>query len=402
MQNSYNRGRRYGGYGSNNSNSRYQNTRGRSPGRFGSKQKIDPARFVKKAIIVDVADEYIATNKFSDFKLDVRLANNIQKIGFNDPLPIQDQSIPHALNGKDVIGLANTGSGKTAAFLVPLLNKQLKAKHLTLVLAPTRELAIQIEQDLRSFSIGLGIGSALCVGGQPLWKQRSALQRNPHFVIGTPGRVKDLIERNLLKLEFCHSLVLDEVDRMVDMGFIKDITHILSLLPKTRQSLFFTATISPSVETIMRTFLTEPVKVSVKTGETADAIEQDIIRLQVGENKFDKLQEIINQHESTKALVFGETKFGVEKINTALQERGIKSVSIHGNKNQSQRQRALLQFRSGEASVMVATDVAARGLDIKDITHVINFDTPQTYDDYIHRIGRTGRAGKKGYALTFV
>jgi ATP-dependent RNA helicase RhlE len=402
MRNSYSS--RYNSGGSRgNSNFRHSNSRRRyGGGRSNTKQRIDPTRFVKKATMVSEEDKYISENSFDDFRISDILITNLQNAGFDSPLPIQDKSIPHAMNGRDVIGLANTGSGKTAAFLLPLIHKQIDIKHLTLILVPTRELAIQIDDDFRKFAQGLNIYSALCVGGQPLWKQKSSLQRNPHFVIGTPGRIKDLIERKLIKLDYCKSLVLDEVDRMVDMGFIKDITHILSLLPRERQSLFFTATISPSIENIIRSFLNDPIKISVKTGETADGVEQDIVRVQVGENKFDKLHQIITQNSTNKTLVFGETKRGVEKIHSSLLERGVKSVSIHGAKNQSQRQRALLQFRSGEASVMVATDVAARGLDIKDINQVINFDTPQTYDDYIHRIGRTGRAGKKGYAFTFV
>lgn len=396
MQNSY-RGR---GYRGGRTSSRYQPHRGRAR-RGPAKQVIDPARFIKKASET-ISTAYEITHSFSDFGLDPRLAANITKAGFSAPLPIQDQAIPLALAGRDVIGLANTGTGKTAAFMVPLLHKQLQARHLVLIMAPTRELAIQIENDFRLLGAGLGLYSALCVGGQSMWKQRHALERRPHFVIGTPGRLKDLIDRRLLRLENCHSLVLDEVDRMVDMGFINDIKHILTQVPAERQSLFFTATVSPKVETIARSFLNDPVKVSVTTGETADGIEQDIVKVNVGENKFDKLHQLLAQNEITKALVFGETKYGVERINKELASRGIRSVSIHGNKTQGQRQRALLQFRSGEASVMVATDVAARGLDIKEISHVINYDTPQTYDDYIHRIGRAGRAGNKGYALTFV
>lgn len=400
MQNSY-RGRNSGRSGS---SFRYQNNRGRGANRSAgrrSKQYIDPNRFIKKATVGD-NEVYKATNQFSDFKLEANLTANVTKAGFTTPLPIQDEAIPHVLAGRDVIGLANTGTGKTAAFLIPLINKQLTSRHLTLIMAPARELAIQIESDFKALAAGLGLYSALCVGGQSMWQQRKDLERNPQFVIGTPGRLKDLIERRLLKLENCHSLVLDEVDRMVDMGFIKDIKHILSQVPSGRQSLFFTATITPKTEGVMQEFLKNPVKISVVNGETADCVEQDVVRVAVGENKLDKLHQILNHEHTNKTLVFGETKRGVERVHKSLEERGVRSVSIHGNKTQGQRQRALLQFRSGEASVMVATDVAARGLDIKDITHVVNYDTPQTYDDYIHRIGRAGRAGSKGYALTFI
>lgn len=398
MQNSY-RARQHG---RTQSSSRYQPNRRYGGARRGpAKQNINPSRFVKKAT-ADTAPVVEIVNSFSDFQLDERLLGNITHAGFSAPLPIQDQAIPHALDGRDVIGLANTGTGKTAAFLIPIIHKQLKAKHQTLIMAPTRELAIQIQDEFRKLASGLGLYSVLCVGGQSMYKQKEGLRRNPEFIIGTPGRLKDLADRRLLRLDNCRSLVLDEVDRMVDMGFINDIRAILGLLPSERQSLFFTATITPKIETITHTFLKDAVKVSVVTGETADSIEQNVVNVQVGENKFDKLHEILTKEEVGKTLVFGETKHGVEKIHKALSERGIRSVSIHGNKNQGQRQRALLQFRSGEATVMVATDVAARGLDIKEISHVINFDTPNSYEDYIHRIGRAGRAGNKGYALTFV
>lgn len=400
MPNSY-RTRSYGPRRSNFGPARPRhNYRGNSRG-GRSGQAIDPSRFIKKASIMDDAP-YQPQNSFADFALDARLAKNIVDLGYKEPLPIQDQAIPVAMSGSDVIGLANTGTGKTAAFAIPLIHKHLQSKQQSIVIAPTRELAIQIESDIQNLSRNLNILTVLCVGGQPLYRQQSKLKRNPDFIIGTPGRIKDLIKRRALRLEFCKSLVLDEVDRMVDMGFINDIKEILSHIPQNRQSLFFTATISPSVEVIMRNFLQNPVRISVTKGETAENIEQDVVRVAVGENKLDKLQSILNDQKTGKTLVFGQTKRGVEKIHTTLSSKGIASVSIHGNKTQGQRQRALLQFRSGEAQVMVATDVAARGLDIKDITHVINYETPQSYDDYIHRIGRAGRAGNKGYALTFI
>ena len=376
-------------------------SRGRPSGRRVPKQYIDPARFVKKAVAT-INVEHTIRHSFADFGLDPRLLQNITSLGFTQPLPIQDQAIPPALSGSDIIGLANTGTGKTAAFAIPLINHRLGSRRQTLILAPTRELAIQIESDIRSLSQGLGLRTAITVGGQPIWKQKSQIAQRPDFVIGTPGRLKDLLERKFLNLSAFQALVLDEVDRMVDMGFIHDIKSILSHMPAQRQSLFFTATIPPKIEDTMRTFLHNPVKISVKLGDTVDSVEQDVVRVAVGENKFDKLHTILSDDPATKALVFGETKRGVEKISQALAERGMRSVTIHGNKSQSQRQRALGQFRQGQPSVMIATDVAARGLDIKDITHVINFDTPSSYDDYVHRIGRAGRAGNQGMALTFV
>ncbi|MEX2398678.1 MAG: DEAD/DEAH box helicase [Candidatus Saccharimonadales bacterium] len=381
---------------------RPNNRRSNRGGRGGNyKQKIDINRFIKSATVVEEG-EYKSVNSFSDFNLHSSLQQAITKKGFTQPSPIQDQAIPYVLEGRDIVGIANTGTGKTAAFLLPLINKLLAdPRQQVLIMAPTRELALQIQDEFKEFTPGMRLYSTLCIGGTPIHRQINDLRRNPHVVIGTPGRLKDLIERRVLKLHQTKSVVLDEVDRMVDMGFINDLKVILSELPKDRQSLFLTATVPSSVEMIMHSFLRDPVTIKVKTGETADNIEQNIIRVNGG-NKIDKLHQLLETEELEKVLVFGETKRGVENLARTLNEKGVSAVSIHGNKSQGQRQRALAQFRSNQASVLVATDVAARGLDITDITHVINYDTPQTYNDYVHRIGRAGRAGKPGSALTFV
>ncbi len=393
---------RHNSYGG-RSNRSHQNRR-RSvsyPKRRNNKRTIDPSRFVKKATPVE-EQNYTAKHRFEDFKLHPEIQKAIVAQGFTEPSPVQDQFIPLALEGKDVVGVADTGTGKTAAFLLPLIDKLLaNPKQQVLVLAPTRELALQIHDEFRLFSKHMRLYSTLCIGGTPIYKQIKDLNRNPHIIIGTPGRLKDLIQRKALKLDNCHSVVLDEVDRMVDMGFINDIRFILKEVPTQRQSLFLTATIPASVESIMQSFLRDPVRVMVKTGDTAENIEQDVVRMNGGA-KIDILNDLLNQGELEKVLVFGETKRGVERLARDLNERGISAVSIHGNKTQSQRQKALMNFRTDNAKVMVATDVAARGLDIKDVTHVINYDIPQSYDDYIHRIGRAGRAGKQGFALTFV
>jgi ATP-dependent RNA helicase RhlE len=379
------------------------NARPRRQNRTTNRKKyINPELFVKKAIAVPEIKHAI-THSFRDFQLDPQLFANIEYIGFVTPLPIQDQAIPHVLKGADVLGVANTGTGKTAAFAIPLIHNRLKngPGSQTLIMAPTRELAIQIEHEIFKLSYKLRLKTALCVGGQPIYRQKMQLENRPDFIIATPGRLKDLLTRDFLKLNNCRALVLDEVDRMLDMGFIKDIKFIMEQMPAERQSLFFTATITSAIEEIIRSFMHSPVEISVKSGDTASNIEQDVIRVS-REDKLDKLHQVLGEQAVSKAVVFGETKYGVEKINKALQERGVKSVSIHGNKTQGQRQQALRRFRSNEANVMVATDVAARGLDIDDVSHVINFDTPQSYEDYVHRIGRTGRAGKKGFAFTFI
>lgn len=343
-------------------------------------------------------------HQFADFAIDQRLMQNIKSKGYLTPTPIQDQSIPAGLEGRDVIGIANTGTGKTAAFLIPLLNKMLANRlQKVMILAPTRELALQINDELREFGKGFGLASILCIGGSNIMHQIRMLKHPHNFIIGTPGRILDLIDRRLIRMEHFQNIVLDEADRMVDMGFINDIRKILGMLPKQRQSFFFTATLEPKVEELIRQFMINPVKISVKMRDTASNVDQDIVRVpQDSAGKLRVLIEHLGKPGFDKVLVFGRTKHGVEKVAKALFTAGIKSDSIHGNKSQNYRQRALLRFKKGEIKALVATDVAARGLDISMVSHVINFDVPATYEDYVHRIGRTGRADQKGIALTFV
>jgi superfamily II DNA/RNA helicase len=312
------------------------------------------------------------------------------------------------LKGLDVVGIANTGTGKTAAFLIPLIDKVLNnPKAQVLVVVPTRELAIQIEDELKGFTknirttAGSKIFSVVCVGGASIGPQLAALRYRNQFVIGTPGRLKDLIERGKIRLSDYSTIVLDEADRMLDMGFIGDMRFVMSGMPKERHTLFFSATLSREIEALIHEFLREPVRISVKTGDTSKNVDQDVVRVGGGQ-KLDILHDLLNQKEFNKVLVFGRTKHGVERLAKTLSERGFKADSIHGNKSHSQRQRALNAFKDNKVQILVATDVAARGLDIADVSHVINYDIPTTYEDYVHRIGRAGRAGKKGKALTFV
>ena len=301
-----------------------------------------------------------------------------------------------------MVGIANTGTGKTAAFLIPLINKVMKnPRESILIMVPTRELAIQIDEELKGFTRGLKIFSVVCVGGASMSYQIKNLRYQNNFIIGTPGRLKDLVEQKYLQLAEFKTVVLDEADRMLDMGFINDMRFMMSKMSKDRHTLFFSATMSREIEMLIKDFLKEPVSISVKTGDTAKNVDQDIVKLS-GKNKIDVLHGLLNGREFTKVLVFGRTKHGVEKLSQVLAQRGLKAESIHGNKNLSKRQRALTMFKDGHTQVLVATDVAARGLDISDVSHVINFDLPSTYEDYIHRIGRTGRGSKKGKALTFV
>ncbi|MDO8512979.1 MAG: DEAD/DEAH box helicase [bacterium] len=376
--------------------------RGRNNSRRQSGEKIDISRFIQKASDQTnaVAEEIV--NSFADFGFVSELERNLKVKNYSIPTPIQDQSINHILEGRDIIALANTGTGKTGAFLLPMINKAFKDNdQKVLIITPTRELALQIADEFHCFSFGMRIFSALCIGGTPIGKQIANLRRNPQFVIGTPGRLQDLHKRNLINYNQFQNIVLDEVDRMLDMGFISEIRDILSQFPKVRQSLFFSATMPPKIRALAEEFLQYPITVSINAGKTAQNVEQDIIRVGEGE-KFDKLQNILSQPDFQKVLIFSETKHGVEKLKTNLVNSGFSAESIHGDKRQGQRQRALNQFKNNEVTILVATDVAARGLDIKDISHVINYTIPETYDDYIHRIGRTGRANKTGIALTFV
>jgi superfamily II DNA/RNA helicase len=382
----------------------------RRPSRFRKRKffshkesKLDVRKFINKAVPAEQKPENKPKHTFDDFNLDSRIKDNVKKRGYKSPTPIQDQIIPHLILGKDVIGIANTGTGKTAAFLLPLINKVLIDRNEEiLILAPTRELALQIEEELREFARTLEISSVLCIGGTSMGFQIRQLKRRNNFIIATPGRLKDLIERRLVNLSSFKTVVLDEADRMVDMGFINDIKYLLAKLPKHRHTLFFSATISSQIEELIRTFLYDPVKVSVKVRETAENIEQDVIHIKPNESRVNVLQELLRKREFSKVLVFGRTKRGVDSLSNQLYKDGFKVDCIHGNKPQSKRQSALRDLKDYRVQLLVATDVAARGLDIEDVSHVINYDMPSTHEDYIHRIGRTGRGNKRGIALTFI
>lgn len=375
----------------------------RSNNRFSNKSKIDQSRYIREAIEPIQDQIYSSENSFSDFGLDNQILENLARKGYTAPTPIQDQAIPALMGGRDVVGVANTGTGKTAAFLLPLIQKVLvDPDQGVLILAPTRELAVQIKEEFKAFAEDLPVSVALCIGGQSINAQVSTLRSNPHFVIGTPGRIKDLIQRGAFNTELFSNIVLDEVDRMLDIGFRQDIKFLIAQLPEQRQAAFFSATLNDEAEEIMRTLLTNPVHISVKRMETANHIQQDIVTVKQGESKIDVLHNLLTQQEFEKVIVFGRTKHGINKLERELSNRGVRVSSIHGNKTQSARQRSLQMFKQGRVQALLATDIAARGIDVYDVTHVINFDEPQSYDDYIHRIGRTGRAGKIGKALTFI
>lgn len=388
---SSNNGRRRGGQGGGG------NRGGKRRGEY-----IDPSRFIRKATIVD-APQYVAQHRFEDFALDPILQANLATKGFTVPSPIQDQTIALGLAGKDIIGIASTGTGKTAAFMLPIIQALMtQPQSRALIIAPTRELAQQIEQECRSLGKGTGLTGALLIGGTSMGPQLRDLRGNPRIVFGTPGRIMDHMERRTLSLDNFNFIVLDEVDRMLDMGFVDDVTHILKAMAPVRQSFFFSATMDPKVKNLISTFSHEPETIFLKTSESSENVHQDIVRFMSPHDKLDKLHDILLNKDVTKVIVFDETQRSVEKLSQSLIERGFSADSIHGGKTQGQRQRALDSFKASRTTILVATDVAARGIDVADISHVINFTQPQSYQDYIHRIGRAGRAGKIGYALTFV
>ncbi|MBU1000712.1 DEAD/DEAH box helicase [Patescibacteria group bacterium] len=359
---------------------------------FINKSKKDDSEFKQNII-----------QTFENFNLNQTLKQNITNKGYLEPTPIQLQAINSILEGRDVIGLASTGTGKTAAFLIPLIHKiYLDRNQRALVVVPTRELALQIQEEFKDLSQNMNLFSTFVIGGTNIQRQIRDLRRNPHLVIATPGRLKDLIERRAIFLDDFSNIVLDEVDLMVDIGFIRDVKFFISLMPKIRQSLFFSATISSKIQEILRYFVTDPVTISTKKQDTSENVDQDVVKVISSEKKVDQLHDILIKDGFNKVLIFGKTKHGIEKLNKELEFRGFKVGAIHGNKRQSQRQRVLQSFKQNEIQILLATDVASRGLDIDNVTHVINYDLPQTYKDYIHRIGRTGRAGKTGFALTFV
>lgn len=374
-----------------------------APQRRGPKKAyINPSRFVQAAKPRHEAP-YEPTHTFADFAMHDLLKQNVAGMGFEHPSPIQDQTIPHGLSGKDVVGIANTGTGKTVAFALPMLHKLLSERHArALIMAPTRELAEQIESECKKLAKNSGLFGTLLIGGKPMGPQLRDLRDKPRVVIGTPGRIKDHTERGSLKLSAFNVIVLDEVDRMLDMGFINDIRHILSLTADQKQSFFFSATLDQTVRSIVNGFSVDPAYVEVKTGDTSDNVDQNVVPYTSKSDKIDKLHDLLINEDVSKTLVFDETQRSVERLHKELQARGFDTDAIHGGKSQGQRQRALSRFKSSEVTVLVATDVAARGIDVADITHVINYTTPSSYEDYVHRIGRAGRAGRLGYALTFI
>ena len=365
------------------------------------KDYIDPNKFINQARPAE-EEIYVAENKFEQFNVHPLLKANLLHKGYITPTPIQDKTILPALAGRDVIGLADTGTGKTAAFAIPLLNRVMSSNARALVIAPTRELAQQIDADFGSIAKGSNLRSAVLIGGASMGQQLRDLRQSPQIVVGTPGRIKDHLTRRTIKLNSFNIVVLDEVDRMLDMGFLGSVKEILEQLSPTRQSYFFSATLDTRVKTLIETFAKDPLTISVKTSDRSANIHQNIVRISHPSEKLSKLHDLLISGDINKAIIFDDTQRSVERLSNELVARGFRADSIHGGKSQGQRQRSLAKFKQDEVQILVATDVAARGIDVPDVTHVINYSQPNTYSDYIHRIGRAGRAGKVGSALTFI
>ncbi len=385
----------------NSKNSRGNNNQKRSGFK---KSTLDPSLFINKGVLSDTK-EYISERVYDDMPIDDRLKSTLKNKGFERPTEIQDKTLETILDNRDVLGIAQTGTGKTGAFLIPIINQLLNEQRnpFALVVVPTRELALQVQDEFKSMTKGLGLFSFCFIGGTNINKDLQLLRRSSHVVIGTPGRILDLVNRKALDLRGFNTLILDEFDRMLDMGFIHDVKKIIYGMQRRKHTLLFSATVNKSQKEMINRTLNDFVTVKLSSGEsTGDNIDQDIITIGQDDDKFKILKEMLLRNDFEKVLVFEETKHKVNKLCSKLNNVGITSDQIQGNKSQNARQRALNAFKDGKIKVLVATDVAARGIDVNDITHVINYQRPLTFDTYIHRIGRTGRAGKIGKAYTFV
>ncbi|MEK7529343.1 MAG: DEAD/DEAH box helicase [Patescibacteria group bacterium] len=340
--------------------------------------------------------------RFIDLGLSKDLDQILTRLAFKTPTPIQEQAIPHALKGEDVIGIAQTGTGKTLAFALPMLQTLNKSEGVGLVLVPTRELANQVQEDIDRIGKRLGFKTILLVGGANMERQVRDLQRGPHIIVATPGRLNDHIERKTARLNHVSVLVLDEADRMLDMGFAPQIDRILQSVPQKRQTFLFSATMPEAIAKIGRKYMRDPMQVeAAPPGTTAQNIEQGVYIVD-STNRFRLLQDLLEAHRGRPVLVFCRTKFGTKKMAHILHKEGFPCEELHSNRSLAQRKKALGEFKRGRAHIMVATDVAARGIDVKEIALVVNYDLPDQLEDYVHRIGRTGRAGHTGCAVSFV
>ncbi len=368
------------------------------------KKLMDAGLFVKKAQPV-IETQYISHRAIQDLPVNQSIIANLLQKGYVAPTEIQDKSIEPILKGADLMGLAQTGTGKTGAFLIPLAHNLLgkNPANQILVISPTRELALQIEKEFKSIASGLRLYSESLIGGTDVRKDLMKLRKPNHVIIGTPGRIQDMVQQRAIELGNFSTLVLDEFDRLLDMGFAPGILKIVDGMRNRKQTILFSATENRSQKALIGQLLKSPVEVRLhNSNNSGDNIDQEIIRVSEGENKMEMLLKLVRNPDFEKVLIFADTKRWVSKICKNLRKAGIKADEIHGNKSQHYRLNALESFRNMRINVLVATDVAARGLDIDNVSHVINYQQPQNMDSYIHRIGRTGRAGKSGKAYTFI
>lgn len=376
-----------------------------SSGNGQSKTKqLDPKLFVKKAVATEVI-KHTPTQLIEELQVDPKIVSNLLKKGFKTPTEIQEKTLDAILEGRNLMGLAQTGTGKTAAFLVPIIHNLINQKpnYQVLIVSPTRELALQIDGEFKSISKDLNLSCISLIGGTSVSRDISNLRRPSHLIIGTPGRISDMIRQRALNLKNFSILVLDEFDRLLDMGFSNDIQFFVDGMINRKQTILFSATEEKGQKALISNLLENPVEVRVSSGNVSpDSIEQDIVVVKNGEKKMDVLVNMVRDKSFEKVLVFAETKRWVSRICKDLRIAGIKADEIHGNKSQNYRINALNSFKNKKIQVLVATDVAARGLDISHVSHVINYQQPKNIDSYIHRIGRTGRAGESGKAFTFI
>jgi ATP-dependent RNA helicase RhlE len=370
----------------------------------GKTDSIKMDQLVQKANPQPIAS-YESKRMYSELPLHPNLHKALHAKGYLKPSEIQDKAIEPIIEGRDLLGIAQTGTGKTAAFLIPIINDLLDDPRpfSSLVLVPTRELAIQVYDEFASMSRKTPLRAVFFIGGTNIQTDLRALRQPKHVVIATPGRLLDLVSRGAIYLDDFDTLVIDEFDRMLDMGFAKDVFRIVNGMSNREQNLLFSATLDSSQQELIDKILVDPVKVQVSSGKSSsENVDQDVFQLLEGQDKFEELCKLFAQYQNEKVLVFDETKHRVNRLCQKLNKRGIRAEQIHGNKSQNARQTALNNFKSGKVNILVATDVAARGIDVDDISLVINYQVPASMDTYIHRIGRTGRAGKTGKAITFV
>ncbi len=405
-------------WGARNAKKVHEAVRGGAVNSFGRKNKIRTVRGAKarkkknnvltpEDCIKKIDERQLGAvtieHTFADFSLDQRVVDAVRARGFDAPTPIQDKAIPPIMQGRDVIGLAQTGTGKTAAFLLPLisrlLTKDLRAP--VLIITPTRELAVQIAQDVEDFTAQTDLTHVVIIGGANARVQERTLREKPQIIIGTPGRLHDLLEQGVLTLSAVRAVVIDEIDRMVDMGFVRELKYLMEHVNPQRQTLVFSATLKKQLRQTVRAFLTNPVTVAITPRPSAMTVAQDIVWVRYGEDKVELLHDVLIAPGVARTIIFVNTKIDALALTAELKDRGFSVVALQGDLSQGARKRIITQFKEGKYAILVATDIAARGIDVPDVTHVINFDPPQTHDDYVHRIGRTGRSGKRGTALTF-